>query len=164
MAFNKISYLDAQVTPIPDATDMRIGIVVSEWNNHITDKLLEGAVQTLQEHGVGLPKITIKRVPGSFELIYGAAQLAKHGHVNAVIAIGCVVRGDTPHFDYICEGVTRGLADLNANGSIPVIFGLITTNTQEQAEERAGGKLGNKGCEFAVTAIKMVDYAWQLQK
>ena len=103
-------------------------------------------------------------MPGSFELIYGAAQLAKHGHVNAVIAIGCVVRGDTPHFDYICEGVTRGLADLNANGSIPVIFGLITTNTQEQAEERAGGKLGNKGCEFAVTAIKMVDYAWQLQK
>ena len=79
--------------------------------NHITEKLLEGAVQTLQEHGVGLPKITIKRVPGSFELIYGAAQLAKHGHVNAVIAIGCVVRGDTPHFDYICEGVTRGLAD-----------------------------------------------------
>ena len=84
--------------------------------------------------------------------------------MNAVIAIGCVVRGDTPHFDYICEGVTRGLAELNANGSIPVIFGLITTNTQEQAEERAGGKLGNKGSEFAVTAIKMVDYAWQLQK
>ena len=164
MSTQNFSYLDAQVTPIPDATDMRIGIVVSEWNNHITDKLLEGAVQTLQEHGVGLPKITIKRVPGSFELIYGAAQLAKHGHVNAVIAIGCVVRGATPHFDYICEGVTRGLADLNANGSIPVIFGLITTNTQEQAEERAGGKLGNKGCEFAVTAIKMVDYAWQLQK
>lgn len=164
MSTQNFSYLDAQVTPIPDATDMRIGIVVSEWNNHITDKLLEGAVQTLQEHGVGLPKITIKRVPGSFELIYGAAQLVKHGHVNAVIAIGCVVRGDTPHFDYICEGVTRGLADLNANGSIPVIFGLITTNTQEQAEERAGGKLGNKGCEFAVTAIKMVDYAWQLQK
>ena len=164
MSTQNFSYLDAQVTPIPDATDMRIGIVVSEWNNHITDKLLEGAVQTLQEHGVGLPKITIKRVPGSFELIYGAAPLAKHGHVNAVIAIGCVVRGDTPHFDYICEGVTRGLADLNANGSIPVIFGLITTNTQEQAEERAGGKLGNKGCEFAVTAIKMVDYAWQLQK
>lgn len=164
MSTQNFSYLDAQVTPIPDATDMRIGIVVSEWNNHITDKLLEGAVQTLQEHGVGLPKITIKRVPGSFELIYGAAQLSKHGHVNAVIAIGCVVRGDTPHFDYICEGVTRGLADLNANGSIPVIFGLITTNTQEQAEERAGGKLGNKGCEFAVTAIKMVDYAWQLQK
>ena len=164
MSTQNFSYLDAQVTPIPDATDMRIGIVVSEWNNHITDKLLEGAVQTLQEHGVGLPKITIKRVPGSFELIYGAAQLAKHGHVNAVIAIGCVVRGDTPQFDYICEGVTRGLADLNANGSIPVIFGLITTNTQEQAEERAGGKLGNKGCEFAVTAIKMVDYAWQLQK
>ena len=164
MSTQNFSYIDAQVTPIPDATDMRIGIVVSEWNNHITDKLLEGAVQTLQEHGVGLPKITIKRVPGSFELIYGAAQLAKHGHVNAVIAIGCVVRGDTPHFDYICEGVTRGLADLNAIGSIPVIFGLITTNTQEQAEERAGGKLGNKGCEFAVTAIKMVDYAWQLQK
>ena len=164
MSTQNFSYLDAQVTPIPDATDMRIGIVVSEWNNHITDKLLEGAVQTLQEHGVGLPRITIKRVPGSFDLIYRAAQLAKHGHVNAVIAIGCVVRGDTPHFDYICEGVTRGLADLNANGSIPVIFGLITTNTQEQAEERAGGKLGNKGCEFAVTAIKMVDYAWQLQK
>lgn len=149
---------------MPDTTNMRFGIVVSEWNNHITDRLLEGAVETLQANGVDASNITVSRVPGSYELIYGAAQMAKHGYVDAIIAIGCVIRGDTPHFDYICEGVTQGLAQLNATGSKPVIFGLITVNTPEQAEERAGGKLGNKGNEFAVTAIKMVDYAWQLQK
>lgn len=149
---------------IPDATDMRFGIVVTEWNNHITDKLLAGAVETLKENGVNESNIIVKRVPGSFELVYGCAQLAKHGLIDAIIAIGCVIRGDTPHFDYICQGTTQGLSELNANGSIPVIYGLITVNNEAQAEERAGGKLGNKGSEFAITAIKMVDYAWQLQK
>ena len=90
--------------------------------------------------------------------------MAKYGYVDAIISIGCVIRGDTPHFDYICEATSQGLAQLNATGSKPVIFGLITVNNHQQAEERAGGKLGNKGKEFAITAIKMVDYAWQLQK
>lgn len=149
---------------IPDATDMRFGIVVAEWNNHITDRLLEGAHRILRQQGVAETAITVMRVPGSFELIYGCAELARTGYVDAVIAIGCVIRGDTPHFDYICQGVTAELARQNTEGKVPVVFGLITTNTPEQAEERAGGKLGNKGEEFAITAIKMVDFSWELKK
>lgn len=152
------------ISEMPDTTNMRFGIVVSEWNNDITETLLEGALRTLKNNGVSESNITISHVPGSFELVFGAAQMAKHGYVDAIIAIGCVIRGDTPHFDYICEATSQGLAQLNASGSKPVIFGLITVNNKEQAQERAGGKLGNKGEEFAVTAIKMVDYAWQLQK
>ena len=143
---------------------MRFGIITTEWNNHITDKLLSGAIDELTAQGVDKSNITTKRVPGSFELVYAAQQLAKYGHVNGIIIIGCVIRGDTPHFDYICQGVTQGIAQLNATSNIPVIFGLLTVNNEEQAEERAGGKLGNKGREFALTAIKMVDYAWKLQK
>lgn len=155
---------DYDFNSIPDAGGMRFGIVVSEWNNQITGELLKGAVKMLKEYGAKEENISVRMVPGSFELIYGCAQLAKSGFVDAIIAIGCVVRGDTPHFDYICAGTTQGLAELNTNGSIPIIYGVLTTNTPEQAEERAGGKLGNKGEEFAITAIKMVDYAWQLQK
>lgn len=164
MSSNTFSYTQDQTIPVPDASEMRFGIIVTEWNNHITDKLLDGAVTELQKRGVAESNITVKRVPGSFELIYAAQQLAKFGHVNGIIIIGCVIRGDTPHFDYICQGVTQGIAELNAKGDIPVVFGLLTVNTPEQAEERAGGKLGNKGEEFALTAIKMVDYAWRLQK
>jgi 6,7-dimethyl-8-ribityllumazine synthase len=148
---------------LPDTTNMRFGLVVSEWNNHITDVLLQGAIDALRAAGVSDAGITVERVPGSFELIFGASQMAKHGYVDAVIAIGCVIRGDTPHFDYICEATSHGLAELNVTGDKPVIFGLITVNTPEQAQERAGGKLGNKGEEFAWTAIKMVDYARKLQ-
>ena len=151
-------------TPVPDATDMRFGIVVCEWNSHITEKLLAAAVETLKENGVSETNITVRHVPGSFELIYGCSQLARFGLVDGIIAIGCVIRGDTPHFDYICQGTTQGLAELNASGTNPVVYGLLTVNSEEQAEDRAGGKLGNKGSEFALTAIKMVDYAWQLQK
>ena len=143
---------------------MRFGIVVAEWNNHITDRLLEGALEILRQQGVAETAITVMHVPGSFELIYGCAELARTGYVDAVIAIGCVIRGDTPHFDYICQGVTAELARQNTEGKVPVVFGLITTNTPEQAEERAGGKLGNKGEEFAITAIKMVDFSWELKK
>lgn len=150
--------------PVPDATDMRFGIVVTEWNNHITDRLLQGAIETFSQYGVRESNITVKRVPGSFELTFGCAQLAKYGLVDAIIAIGCVIRGDTPHFDYICQGTTQGLTELNVHGSIPVVYGLLTVNNEEQAEERAGGRLGNKGSEYAITAIKMVDYAWQFQK
>ncbi len=164
MSSNTFSYTQDQTIPVPDASEMRFGIIVTEWNNHITDKLLDGAASELQKRGVAESNITVKRVPGSFELIYAAQQLAKFGHVNGIIIIGCVIRGDTPHFDYICQGVTQGIAELNAKGDIPVVFGLLTVNTPEQAEERAGGKLGNKGEEFALTAIKMVDYAWRLQK
>lgn len=164
MASNTYSYTTDQTTPIPDTSEMRIGIITTEWNNAITDKLLEGTVNELKANGVTDNNIVVKRVPGSFELIYAAALMAKHLHVDAIIIEGCVIRGDTPHFDYICEGVTQGISRLNAEGNIPFIFGLLTVNTQEQAEERAGGKLGNKGNEFALTAIKMADYSWKFKK
>jgi 6,7-dimethyl-8-ribityllumazine synthase len=101
-------------------------------------------------------------VPGSFELVFASSQMVKSGKVDAVIAIGCVIKGDTPHFDYICQGVTQGLSELNLHGDVPVIYGLLTCITMEQAEDRCGGMLGNKGDECAITAIKMVDYRKQL--
>lgn len=152
---------DYDIHSVPDAAGMRIGIVVSEWNDRITSALLEGACRTLIRHGVREEDIKVRPVPGSFELIYGASRLVNSGLVDAVIAIGCVIRGDTPHFDYICQGVTQGLADLNKEGKIPVIYGLLTCNTLEQAQERCGGMLGNKGDECAVAAIKMVK-SWEM--
>ncbi len=149
---------DYDPTTLPDAHDMRFGIVVSEWNNQITDALLEGAKRVLLQNGVDEENILIMHVPGSFELIFGANQMVRTGKLDAVIAIGCVIRGDTPHFDYICQGTTAGLAHLNATQNTPVIYSLLTTNNLQQAEDRAGGKLGNKGDEGAVTAIKMADY------
>lgn len=147
------------VQDLPSASGMRVGIVVCEWNSLITQPLLDGAVNTLKEYGCRPEHIVVKSVPGSFELIYGANQMVKSGLVDGVIAIGCIVRGDTPHFDFIAQGCTNGLAQLNATGNIPVIFGVLTTNNFEQAFERAGGKLGNKGEEYAITAIRMIDYA-----
>ena len=156
MASSLHNLSDYNVHSVPDATGMRVGIVVSEWNEEVTGALLEGAYNTLLKHGVNQDDIIVKIVPGSFELVYGAARFVSSGLVDVVIAIGCVIRGDTPHFDYICQGVTQGLADLNKEGKIPVIYGLLTCNTLEQAQERCGGMLGNKGDECAVTAIKMV--------
>ena len=150
------------INSVPDATGMRVGIVVSEWNDKITGALLEGACQTLIKHGVREEDIKVKPVPGSFELVYGASRLVNSGLVDAVIAIGCVIRGDTPHFDYICQGTTQGLADLNREGKIPVIYGLLTCNNHDQAEARCGGILGNKGDECAITAIKMINYRRKL--
>ena len=161
-AYQNLSEYD--FNSVPDASEMNIGIVVAEWNKNITEKLLEGACNTLEKHGVKPENIVVKRVPGSFELTFGAKRLAETKELDAVIVLGCVVRGDTPHFDYVCMGATQGITQLNASGDVPVIYGLITTNTMEQAEDRAGGKLGNKGDECAITAIKMIDFAWSLQK
>ena len=158
MATNLHNLSEYDIKSVPSATGMRFGIVVSEWNNSITSALLEGAQSTLLKHGVSEEDIIVMTVPGSFELIFGASQMAKSGKVDGVIAIGCVIRGDTPHFDYICDGTTQGLAELNTTGNIPVIYGLLTCNTLQQAQDRAGGILGNKGDECAVTAIKMVDF------
>lgn len=143
---------------IPDASNMCFGIVVSEWNPEITNALLKGAVDTLERHGAIPENIHVKTVPGSFELVYGAHQMTLNGGFDAIIILGCVIRGETPHFDYICQGVTYGISRLNATSEIPVIFGLLTTNTLEQARERSGGKLGNKGDECAVDAIKMAKF------
>ena len=146
---------DYDIHSVPDASGLRVGIVVSEWNEKITGALLEGAVSTLTRHSVREDDIIVRTVPGSFELTYGAARFIDRREVDAVIAIGCVIRGDTPHFDYICQGVTQGLTELNGRGIIPVIYGLLTCNTLEQAQQRSGGILGNKGDECAITAIKM---------
>ena len=148
---------------IPDASDMTIGIVVSEWNTNITEKLLIRAINTLEKHGVKPENIITRRVPGSFELTFGAKRLAESKELNAIIILGCVVKGDTPHFDYVCSGVTQGITELNLMYDIPFIFGLLTTDTMEQSEDRAGGKYGNKGDEAAITAIKMIDFACKLQ-
>lgn len=141
---------------------MKVGIVVSEWNNEVTGALLDGALATLKRHGVKEEDIITVTVPGSFELINGCSAMVKQD-VDAVIGIGCVIRGDTPHFDYICQGTTYGLAHLNVSQSKPVIYGLITTNDMQQALDRCGGKMGNKGDECAVTAIKMIALSKKLK-
>ena len=155
-AYHHLSDYDAST--VPSANGMRFGIVVADWNDRFTYAMADAAIETLKTHGAANEDILVKHVPGSFELIFGAKWMVDEAKVDAVIAIGCVVRGDTPHFDYICQGTTQGLAELNLKGSVPVIYGLLTCNTMEQAEARTGGILGNKGTECAVTAIKMVDY------
>ena len=161
-AYHNLSEYDFD--SVPSAEDMKFGIVVSEWNYNITGALLKGAVETLKKHGAKDENILVKTVPGSFELTFGTSQLIKYAGVDAVIALGCVVKGDTPHFDYVCMGATEGITRLNATTDTPVIYGLITTNNMAQAEDRSGGKLGNKGDECAVAAIKMIDFAWSLKK
>lgn len=149
---------DYDFKSVPDASNMCFGIVVSEWNPEITGALLEGAVSTLEKHGALSENIHVKTVPGSFELIYGAQQLSRNDGYDAIIILGCVIRGETPHFDYICQGVTYGIARLNATCPIPIIYGLLTTNDLQQAKDRSGGKLGNKGDECAIDAIKMAKF------
>ncbi len=149
---------DYNISEVPDASNMCFGIVVAEWNPEITNALLEGCVRTLEKHGAIPENIHIKHVPGSFELIYGAQQMTKNDGFDAIIVFGSVIRGETPHFDYICQGVTYGIARLNASQNIPVIYGLLTTNDLQQAKDRAGGRLGNKGDECAVDAIKMAKF------
>jgi 6,7-dimethyl-8-ribityllumazine synthase len=141
---------------IPSAQKMKFGIVVSEWNAEITDALLSGATSTLLKHGAQAENILVAHVPGSFELTHGARQLIKRTNVDAVLCLGCVIQGDTPHFDFVCQGVTQGITLLNVEQKVPVIFGLLTTLDQQQALDRAGGKHGNKGDEAAITAIKMI--------
>lgn len=147
---------------VPSAEGMRFGIVVSEWNDSITYTLRDGAVNTLVKHGVKKEDILVATVPGSFELTLGAQKMAQLP-VDAVICIGCVIRGDTPHFDYICQGVTQGITQLNIKYDKPFIFGVLTTDTLQQAQDRAGGKHGNKGDEAAYTAIKMVQLTRDLR-
>ena len=155
---------DYDFDSVPDATSMRIGIVVSEWNRSITDKLFVGACKTLEQHGVRPENMYAEWVPGSFELTFGARRMAEECNVDAVIAIGCVIKGDTPHFDYVCSSVTQGITELNMKYDIPFIFGVLTTDNMHQAEERAGGSYGNKGDEAAITAIKMIDFSCRLKK
>ncbi len=141
---------------VPSATGMKFGIVVSEWNSDITDALYSGAVESLLKHGARQEDIYIMHVPGSFELIAGSKIMIRKHRLDAVICLGSVIRGDTPHFDYVCAGTTQGITELNVRYDIPFIFGLLTTDNKQQALDRCGGRLGNKGTECAITAIKMV--------
>ena len=142
---------------IPNAKDFRFGIVVSEWNDNITEGLYKGAEAALLDCGT-LPENIIRwNVPGSFELVYGAKKMIDTQNVDCVITIGCVIKGETMHFEFVCEGVTQGVKDLNIQTDVPVIFCLLTDNTMQQSIDRSGGKHGNKGTEAAIAAIKMAD-------
>jgi 6,7-dimethyl-8-ribityllumazine synthase len=140
---------------IPNAKDFRFGIVVSEWNDHVTNGLFSGAEAALIDCGA-LPENVLRwNVPGSFELIYGSKKMIETQKVDVVIAIGCVIKGETMHFEFVCEGVTQGIKDLNVMSDVPVIFCLLTDNTEQQSIDRSGGIHGNKGTEAAIAAIKM---------
>jgi 6,7-dimethyl-8-ribityllumazine synthase len=140
---------------VPDASEFKFGIVVSEWNHEVTGSLLEGTRQTLLKHGAKSEHIFISHVPGSFELTLGAQLMAVNRELDAIICLGCVIQGETPHFNFICQSVTQGITRLNITHNLPFVFGVLTTQNIQQALDRAGGKYGNKGNEAAVTAIKM---------
>ena len=142
---------------IPNAKDFRFGIVVSQWNEHITEGLYNGAIAALIDCGAKRDNIIRWNVPGSFELVYGAQRMIVTQNVDCVITIGCVIKGETMHFEFVCEGVTLGIKDLNVQTDVPVIFCLLTDNTEQQSIDRSGGIHGNKGTEAAIAAIKMAE-------
>jgi 6,7-dimethyl-8-ribityllumazine synthase len=141
---------------VSSAKEFKFGIVSSEWNYNITSNLTNGAIKTLKKYEAVDDNIILKWVPGSFELTLGAQYLAEFAKVDAIICIGCVIKGETKHFDFICNAVANGITTLNIEYNLPVIFGVLTPDTIEQAIDRAGGKHGNKGDEAAITAIKML--------
>ncbi len=153
-ANKNLSQFEANV--IPNGSGMRIGIVVAEWNIAITGALRDAAVKTLLGNGVLEKDILIKYVPGSFELTFGAQLLCEDKSIDGVITLGCVIQGETRHFDFICDAVANGVTTVSLKYNKPVIFGVLTTNDLQQAQERAGGKHGNKGDEAGFTALKMI--------
>ncbi len=148
----------AQDAPLPSGEDKVVGIVVSEWNTPITEALLKGATDTLIAAGVKEDDIIVDYVPGTVELTFAAKVLIEQTLAHAVIVLGCVIQGDTRHFDYVCDSVTQGITTLNLRYDTPVIFGVLTTNNLEQAQDRAGGSHGNKGVDCAVAALKMIAF------
>jgi len=153
-----LSKYDANQLPSADVLGrQRYAIVVADWNSEITYPMAQGALDTFVKHGVQEDNVAILHVPGAVELTYGAARIMKEERVDAVIVIGCVIQGDTPHFDYVCQSVTQGVAMLNVQGKVPVIFSVLTVSDKQQAIDRCGGRLGNKGVEGAYTAIRMAN-------
>jgi 6,7-dimethyl-8-ribityllumazine synthase len=140
---------------MPDAGHFSFGIVVSEWNHEITSNLLKGALQVLKKQGVSKKNIQIVWVPGSFELAHGAQLLIESKPLDAVICLGSIIRGETPHFEFVCQATAQGIMSVGLQYAMPVVFGVLTDNDILQSKARSGGKLGNKGTEAAVTAIKM---------
>ncbi len=155
MATTNLSYYDKNT--IPNAKKFRFGIVVSQWNPDITKNLEKGAIKTLLDCGATKKNIISWDVPGSFELIFGCKKMIETQKVDAIIAIGNIIQGETKHFNFVCQGVTQGIKDLNIKYDIPIIFCVLTDNTKQQSIDRSGGKLGNKGIECAVAAIKMIN-------
>ncbi|HOE04419.1 MAG TPA: 6,7-dimethyl-8-ribityllumazine synthase [Bacteroidales bacterium] len=151
---NNLSFINS--TNLPSGEQWRVGIAVSEWNNDITSKLLDGAITALLQSKVQEDSIKVVYVPGSYELPVAAQWLIEAYGCDSVLCLGCVIQGETRHFDFICESVSRGIMDLNLKHNIPVIFGVLTTNNLQQAYERAGGTYGNKGIEAAHAALKMM--------
>ncbi|RRQ47174.1 6,7-dimethyl-8-ribityllumazine synthase [Chryseobacterium sp. SC28] len=153
-----VNLSDYKPLNISNADEYSIGIVVSEWNDFITHNLRDGALETLKAEGIREENIHIYYVPGAFELSFATMKLCRSGRFAAVIAIGNVIRGETPHFDYICSGVAQGIKDCNILTETPAIFCVLTDDNKEQSLERSGGRLGNKGVEAAITALKMIDF------
>ncbi|MDA3911527.1 MAG: 6,7-dimethyl-8-ribityllumazine synthase [Bacteroidales bacterium] len=147
---------DNHLDNYPNAKKWNFGVLTAEWNPEVTHALRDAAVKLLQENGVNPEHIVSQDVPGSFELIHGAKIMAETGRFDAIICFGCIIQGETRHFDFIAQGVTQGIADLNIKYNIPFVFGVLTTNDQQQALDRAGGKHGNKGDEAAAAALKMI--------
>jgi 6,7-dimethyl-8-ribityllumazine synthase len=143
---------------IPSGEGKRFVVIVSEWNNEITQNLLNGAIEELQKKDVSVKNIIVETVPGCFELPLAAQVAAMNYNPDAVICLGCVIKGETPHFDYVCQAATQGILQVGLSMKMPVIFGVLTVNTLEQALARSGGKCGNKGIEAAHTALKMTKF------
>lgn len=162
-ANKNLSEYDA--SQLPDGSAMRFGIVTSKWNTEITGALRTACLQTLQSANVNTKNIVEMEVPGSFELTTGASWLLQSGEVDCVICLGCVIQGETRHFDFICNAISNGLTKLSINYGKAVIFGVLTPNNMQQAQDRAGGKHGNKGIEAATTALQMVQlYNTEIQR
>ena len=142
---------------LSDPTKLKIGIIVSQWNNHITNRLLEGALSVLEKSGILKENIIVKQVPGTFELPLGGQYLLEKKQVDGVICIGCVIRGETKHFDYVCQGATNGIMSLGLRYNKPVIFCVLTDENEQQSLNRSGGKYGNKGTECAVACLEMIE-------
>lgn len=158
MASSQKNLSDYSSNNIEDISNKRFAIIVSEWNEEITGALYAGAFETLINNGAKKENIIKKWVPGSFELTLGAQWMAQKEDIDAVICLGCVIQGDTKHFDFICQSVALGIKDVSLKYNKPVIFGVLTPNTRQQAIDRAGGKHGNKGDEAAITAVKMLSF------
>ena len=155
MASSLKSLSVVEIPEVSNKSKLKVAIILANWNNDITYELRDGAIATFAEIGLSEKNIAVKYVPGTFELVLGAQHFCEQKY-DAVICLGCVIQGDTPHFTFICDAVANGIMNLNIKYQIPVIFGVLTTNTLKQAQERSGGKHGNKGVEAAATALQMI--------
>lgn len=153
----------APISPLPEAGDIKVAIVKALWNGHITGALTDSAVATFKAQGIDNENIDIFDVPGAVELTFAASQLIETSMYDAIIVFGCVVRGGTPHFDYVCQSVTQGITALNADCDTPVIFGVLTVDTEQDALDRCGGPMGDKGAEAAEAAIRMYDFVQRVR-